>query len=292
MRGGVKMCSKYYKIDSDTGELLPVNAIELKPGDQIRHKEQIEYCSELYKRRDDKTAFVWVLFTYGKDLLPNISDANLTRLIYAATFCGRDGSIMSKELLRVQMRLNKNRWAEFWNEMIDNNIFHEENGIVYVDDNLFSKGRIKTDMNRTRLFCEYVQHIYESCDSSNEHKQLSYLFKIIPFVNRKTNIVCMNPEEQDKSKIQFMKVGQFCDMVGYNKNNARRLIKELLKIRVNGERAIGFFVQDLKEESWVMIVNPKLYFGGDRTKDIFKEQKQLFQLEAENYKNLEGQENN
>lgn len=272
----------YLKVDEETGEITKVDrpVVELQPGDMVRRKAQTEFAIEYYRETSIKEQFVWVLFVYGEQLLPNISSANLTRLMYAATFCNSDGSIMSKNELRNKMRLNKNRWSEFWNEMIQNNIFYEKDDTVYVTDSLFSKGKIKTKSNYTRLFCQYVRTLYESCYDTKDHKLISYIFKIIPFVNRRTNIVCKNPEEQDKKNIQYMRLGDFCDIIGYDRSQARRLAKELLKIRINGELAIGFFVQDLREETWVMIVNPNIYFGGKRADGMFEEQRRLFELES------------
>lgn len=280
------MSTIYYKLDEDTGELILVEnpIVELQEGDEVRRKKQIEYARIDYSAKTSNGNFVWLLFNYGKDLFPNISAANLTRLMYAATFCGNDGSIMSKQSLRAQMKLNRSRWAEFWTEMTDSNILYEEDGMVYVRDEFISKGAIDTSKNYTRLFCEYVQQLYEGCDSPSSHKQLSYVFKIIPFINRRTNTVCINPLEQDEQNIQPMKLGDFCDAVGYNKKNARRLASELLKIRINGELAIGFFVPSMDEKNWVLVVNPKLYFGG-KYDPLFQKYRNLFIEEAKSHSN-------
>ena len=304
------MDKQYYEVDENTGELVPTSdvVVVLCEGDQVRRKSQIEYCKATLTSRNDNGNFVWLLFTYGENLFPNISAANLTRLIYAATFCNQDGSIMSKSDLRKKMKLNRTRWSEFWNEMIANDVLYEQNDIVYVNNKfiitgktklnssiniiglgpagLFCgyviNGKINTDYNYTRLFCEYIQSLYEGCGSANEHKQLSYIFKIIPFINRRTNVACMNPMEQDSSKIQTMKLGDFCDAIGYDKTHAKRLAKDLLNIRINGELAIGFFVTNMDEKTWRIVVNPKIYFGG-KYDSLFIEYRTLFIKEAQEY---------
>lgn len=283
------MSTIYYKLDEGTGELQLVEGaiVELQEGDEVRRKRQLEYGRIAYNAQNNNGNFVWLLFNYGKELFPNISAANLTRLMYAATFCSIDGSIMSKQSLRNQMQLNRSRWAEFWSEMTDNNILYEENGMVYVKPEFISKGSIDTTKNYTRLFCEYVQQLYESCDSPSSHKQLSYIFKIIPFINRRTNTVCKNPLEQSEHSIQPMNLGDFCDAIGYNKKNARRLAGELLKIRINGELAIGFFVPSLDEKSWILVANPKLYFGG-KYDPLFQKYRNLFIEEAKSHSSDES----
>lgn len=92
------MREKYYKENQDTGELIEVNAVELYPGDYVRRKSQVDYYTQQNKMKSDKTSFVWFLFTYGELIFPNISNANLTRLMYAATFCDYNNLIMGKAL--------------------------------------------------------------------------------------------------------------------------------------------------------------------------------------------------
>ena len=278
------MSKIYYELDLETGELLPATSrvIALEDGDVVRRKKQIQHATINYQAKNNNGNFVWLLFNYGKDLFPNVSAANITRLMYAATFCHDDGSIMSKATLRDQMKLNRARWSEFWNEMTENDILYEKDGLVYINSQYATKGSITTNKNYTRLFCEYVQQLYESCDSAGDHKQLSYIFKIIPFINRRTNTVCMNPMEQDERNIQPMRLGDFCEAVGYDKNNARRLASELLKIRINGELAVGFFVSSMDEKTWLLVANPKLYFGG-KYDPIFQKYRALFIEEAKNH---------
>ena len=286
------MTKIYYELDDETGELSPVKErlIAIKDGDRIYHKENIEYAKIQYAAKNDNGNFIWFLFKYGEELFPNLSAANLTRLIYAATFCNKDGFIMSKRELKDRMKLNRARWSDFWNEVTQNNILYEKNNDVYVNQNMFCNGRITTTSNYTRLFCEYIQQLYEQCNSADAHKQLSYLFKIIPFVNRRTNIVCFNPTEQNEENIQFMRLGDFCEALGYERKNAKRLARDLLKIRINNELAIGFFVTDISEDKWIMVINPKLYFGG-KYDTIFQKYRNLFTREAKEYQALLTQQN-
>ncbi len=272
------MSKVYYEIDLDTGEIKPTEdrLVILNEGDRVQRKEQLDFCRTQYENHGN---FVWLLFKYGETLFPNLSAANLTRLIYASTFCSPDGSIMSKGTLREQMGLNRARWSEFWNEVSENNILYDKDDIIFVNPEMIHNGVIDTEDNYTRLFCEYIQQLYEQCGSANEHKQLSYIFKIIPFINRRTNIACANPTEQNESEIQPLLLGDMCDILGYSRKNAKRLAKELLQIRINNELAVGFFVMDMNEEKWIIVANPKLYFGG-KYDALFKKYKNLFVQEA------------
>lgn len=282
----------YYEADPETGELTLVEGtpVFLGQGDQVITKKQSEVARIIKIAKNENGPFVWLLFKYGKDLFPNLSAANFARLMYAATFCDKNGIIMNKKELIKKMKLNRTRWAEFWTEATDNNILYEKNDVVYANVEVFQNGCISTDENYIRLFCEYIQRLYEQCESTTMHKQLAYIFKIIPYVNRRTNAVCFNPEEQNERDIKYMSLGDFCDAIGYERKNARRLVKDLLKIRINDELAIGFFVGNLEEDTWIMVVNPRLYFGG-RYDFFFQRSRNLFVEESMQYKLTLTQQN-
>jgi hypothetical protein len=102
--------------------------------------------------------------------------------------------------------------------------------------------------------------------------------------------VCFNPTEQREEKIKFMRLGDFCDAIGYDRKNARRLAKDLLKIRINNELSIGFFVTDMSEDKWIIVINPKVYFGG-KYDTLFQKYRNLFMQEAKEYKSLLARQN-
>ena len=274
----------YYELDEETGEIKPTDKIlvEVKPGDILRRKAQLEYCRNNKNNNDE---FVWLLFKYGESLFPNISAANLTRLMYVATFVDNNGFIMRKDELKLRTKLNRARWSEFWNEMVENNILYEKDKNIYMNSKYIVKGKITTNKNYIRLFCEYIRQLYDGCENTADHKQLSYIFKIIPYINRRTNIICKNPVEQEEKDVTPMSLGDFCDILGYDRSNARRLAIELLKIRIDGELALGFFVSDMRVETWMLVANPKLYFGG-KYDALFQKYRNLFIEEAKNYKKV------
>ena len=108
-----------------------------------------------------------------------------------------------------------------------------------------------------------MRYIYESSKNVRDHTKLAYIFKIIPYVNRKTNIVCYNPEELDDKKIKPMSIGDFCDVIGYNRNQASRLFKELLKFTVKEKHLMCYVaIDNYNITGMFMIMNPDIYYGG------------------------------
>ena len=257
--------------DTETGEEI------LERGRFIPEKQDLA----INKRRsakaneDKQGEFIWVLFTYCDEIFPNLSKPSVARLFYISTFVEYDGNrltddggytFFNKRRLKGKLNLTDRSFTGFWNEMVENNILTEDKDKrVVINSSLFKKGNIdkrcKSDF--TRLYCQCVRRIYESTNDIRDHSRLSYIFKVIPYVNRKTNIVCYNPEEQDNQKIVPMTIGDFCDVVGYSKANAARLFNELSSFSVKGKHLMCYVgIGKFNISSMFIIINPEIYYGG------------------------------
>lgn len=266
------MAERLVLLDDDTGEIKDFIG-------EYRTQEQIEAQTKYAVNKEKQTFnsdFTWIVFEYGKELLPNIKDQSLVRLIYLSTICDYDGILPPKSVIKKKLKLSDKYWSYFFKEMRSNNLIleDEETGALCLNKDFFIKGSLKEMSDKrdcTRLFCNFIQDVYDACDNIKSINQISYLYKLIPFVNRRTNIVCYNPKEQDPEKVYPITLGEFCDMIGYSRKNARRLVSDLLSLKCNGQNLIGFFVTNLNQTSWKIIVNPHIYYGGQNDK-IYKEQ--------------------
>lgn len=266
------MAERLVLLDDDTGEIKDFIG-------EYRTQEQIEAQTKYAVNKEKQTFnsdFTWIVFEYGKELLPNIKDQSLVRLIYLSTICDYDGVLPPKSVIKKKLKLSDKYWSYFFKEMRSNNLIleDEETGALCLNKDFFIKGSLKEMSDKrdcTRLFCNFIQDVYDACDNIKSINQISYLYKLIPFVNRRTNIVCYNPKEQDPEKVYPITLGEFCDMIGYSRKNARRLVSDLLSLKCNGQNLIGFFVTNLNQTSWKIIVNPHIYYGGQNDK-IYKEQ--------------------
>ena len=266
------MAERLVSLDDHTGEIKHFIG-------EYRTQEQIEAQTKYVVNKEKQTFnsdFTWIVFEYGKELLPNIKDQSLVRLIYLSTICDYDGVLPPKSVIKKKLKLSDKYWSYFFKEMRSNNLIleDEETGALCLNKDFFIKGSLKEMSDKrdcTRLFCNFIQDVYDACDNIKSINQISYLYKLIPFVNRRTNIVCYNPKEQDPEKVYPITLGEFCDMIGYSRKNARRLVSDLLSLKCNGQNLIGFFVTNLNQTSWKIIVNPHIYYGGQNDK-IYKEQ--------------------
>lgn len=265
------MAKRNFQLDDETGEFVEVFGTFIS--DKQREAIQSKKIKKINETNQDE--FIWSLFNYCSEIFPNLSKPSITRLFYIATFVEYNGdrltfdggyTFIGKRQLKGKLNLTDNVFTDFWNEMISNNILKEnEEKLVTINTKLFRRGSIDRRCNKdfTRIYCECVRCIYENTKDIRDHTKLSYIFKIIPFVNRKTNIVSYNPEEMDDKKIKPMTIGDFCDVINYNKKNAYRLFKDLAKFTIKGKHLMCYVAIDkFNINGMFIIVNPEIYYGG------------------------------
>lgn len=281
------MTDQYYKEIESTGEFVKVEkpVVELEPGDSVRRSGQVDYYQKKKiqtKIQKDYGPFIFLIYYPAEELNLNILSASLTRLIYLSTFLSFDGWLVTddgfsidKALCGEILKVSDDTFLNFWNEMIKENIFFYNNGRIYLNKNILKRGDLPKNTNAIRLNCETVRYLYEHCQSVSGHKNLSYIFKIIPWVNRTWNIICWNPEEKERGFIEYMKLGDFAEKVGYDRTHAKRLANALSKVKFKkrGEyrdkRAFLYVIDDgFKPDEWIIVMNPLVYYGGDNYKCI------------------------
>ena len=265
------MAKHRFEIDDETGEATElIGRFISEEQDKAIQRKRLKKIGE-----EDQDDFIWSLFTYCGSLFPDLSCPSVTRLFYIATFVEYDGNrltdddgytFLNKRQLKRKLGLTDKVFTDFWREMNDKQILSENaDKDVVVNTNLFKKGNIDNRCRKdfTRVYCNCVRYIYESCKNIRDHTKLAYIFKIIPYVNRKTNVVTYNPEEMDTKKIIPMTIGDFCDAIGYNRNQASRLFKELLKYKVRDKHIMCYVaIDNFNITGMFVIINPDIYYGG------------------------------
>ena len=257
-------------VNYETGEITRAYG-RFYSEEQLAAMQLKDKNKSLQKSGDD---FIWFLFNYCEEIFPDMTAPNVTRLFYLATFCGYDGKLvcgrdkhpMTRRMVQERLGLTEVTFKRFWAEMLEREILYVKDKAVWLNKDLFRKGKLpakQLDTNYTRVYCYCVRNMYEQCTSLADQKRLYYIFKIIPFVNRRFNFVCWNPEEQEITNVVPMTTGEFCDMVGYERKNSRRLFKDLLNLKLdNGENVVTYLVSEWDADKWYIILNPRAYYGG------------------------------
>lgn len=272
---------RIFDVDKETGEYIEY--IEWREGDTLRSKEQKEWFFDRMERYADKTEFVWLKFAYNKDFYARISPENLTRLMYFATFCNNECYVMTDKDIKSMLGINPNQVKSFRDAFLGRAII-KDGERLYLKDDLFGKGKIgEPDRDYLRLFTGVTRQLYKSCETTSEHAYLSYFFRMIPFVNRQTNILCRSQQEQDREHIAYMTTTEFFNLM--ERTHHGRIKSQMQSYRINDELLIGFFdtLGNLTPQGKYAVINPILYYGGDRTKQHYADLRKLFTDEKNAY---------
>lgn len=283
----------YVVVNTQTGEAITeeVRVVSLAADEKRREtaKKEAEKKrrQELAQATGGNKRFIFHIYHVCVNTFPEMQPANLTRLMFLAThitynnvLVDKKNKPLSKPQIQKLMKLNKTQFYDFWNEMEKFQIIKETNQGIAINDELFFKGSITPELFGsnpldapviTRLYIKGVQELYKKATPAS-HKSLSYIFRILPFVNRRYNVVCFNPLEEDADLVQPMTLLDFADTIGYSRNNIKRLMRTLQEstFEVNGHetKAVGFAnINSFATEDSKIFINPRVYYGGDFIED-------------------------
>lgn len=302
-------------IDTDTGEVLgnvllknkseqlvmkvvnekQVRAIKKKTENKVTISEHIE---------QNEGAFVHFIYKYGKPIMESLelkcggnkANIHIIRFIQLATYSTFGGKLFDSNRNRIKRSSLKTIWDTSSKNSIKETydllmecgyIYETEEGYIMISDDLIVKGAIDDfkklkkddkDLTYTRLFSKNIQSLYEGTEPK-ARKQLANLFKILPYINFKHNILCANPTETDKNKLVLYNWTDLARICGYDETNITKFKRELWKLKIYGYNTIGQFSSG---NSYYICVNPKLYYSGDNIEDVDFLYKSFEMLENKN----------
>lgn len=302
-------------IDTDTGEVLgnvllknkseqlvmkvvnekQVRAIKKKTENKVTISEHIE---------QNEGSFVHFIYKYGKPIMESLelkcggnkANIHIIRFIQLATYSTFGGKLFDSNRNRIKRSSLKTIWDTSSKNSIKETydllmecgyIYETEEGYIMISDDLIVKGAIDDfkklkkddkDLTYTRLFSKNIQSLYEGTEPK-ARKQLANLFKILPYINFKHNILCANPTETDKNKLVLYNWTDLARICGYDETNITKFKRELWKLKIYGYNTIGQFSSG---NSYYICVNPKLYYSGDNIEDVDFLYKSFEMLENKN----------
>lgn len=302
-------------IDTDTGEVLgnvllknkseqlvmkvvnekQVRAIKKKTENKVTISEHIE---------QNEGSFVHLIYKYGQPLMESLeskyegnkANIHIIRFIQLATYSTFGGKLFDSNRNRIKRSSLKTIWDTSSKNSIKETydllmecgyIYETEEGYIMISDDLIVKGAIDDfkklkkddkDLTYTRLFSKNIQSLYEGTEPK-ARKQLANLFKILPYINFKHNILCANPTETDKNKLVLYNWTDLARICGYDETNITKFKRELWKLKIYGYNTIGQFSSG---NSYYICVNPKLYYSGDNIEDVDFLYKSFEMLENKN----------
>ena len=291
-----------YDIDctnNDTGEVMSFKkgGVYYSPEELERRKKYAERTEKSIEEKSEgfkSTAIVrgsfYSILCRGDEILPNISDATLNKLIFLATYINPQGKIcndaawqkneenmtitpiqkaLTKEEIREVLQINERNFFYFWKECIEKGMITEKSDGFYLPRSTFRFCEtVKTSKKETKIikvFKHAIRYMYTSTDARTR-KWLTHLYRLIPFINLSRNVLCANPFESDAQKIEPLTLGQICDKLGIDRKNQTHLLRGLTKLKFVDKQGdvrsvIQYSWRYCNEDRFVVTINPQFYSG-------------------------------
>lgn len=289
--------------DKETGEVISTTKAEIKPGTQVGIKATTEDQRESYKHKlelnkeikafieENEGVFVHLMFKYGAPIFKELEEkapgskcnTHVIRFMMLATcltfggklFDSNKNEVKKSSLKKIWDTTSKNSIYETYNLLKEcGYIYETEEGYIMINEDLVIKGAIENfeelrkqdhSFTYTRVFIDNLREMFNNTEP-RQRKQLANLFKVLPYINFKYNVFCTNPTETDETEIKPLNWTDLAKLCGYDdKKQVTRFKKDLISLGIFGRSVIGQFETKAGK---VIIVNPKVYYGGDDTNDV------------------------
>ena len=185
------------------------------------------------------------------------------------------GKVKKSMLKEVWATTDKGSINETYKFLLECRFIQEtEDGFITINESI-AREKIKDyikelhkedkDYTYTRIFCESILNLYKEMES-RKRQQLSNLYAILPYINFKYNRLCKNPTETDNLKVEPLDWSDLCEICEYDKKNAFRLRKDLMKLKINGQHVLIEITGE--NDNKIIVVNPRIYYAGDNVTEL------------------------
>ena len=286
---------KQYRINTETGEVTEMLTITIPYGSTVRTPEQQEQArkrAEYLKRREEKEhykklakselgSFYWIL---ANNAFSDLTPQTVTKLVMLCSYLYYDDmfrrstrTTIKKKDLQGILNISKKAVYDFWNEVKERYIV-ERSGDLYISDNanIFRGQLRRTQKPEVRHFQKaYINAIRKLYRATGvrKHKQLGYIFKMIPYLNIEYNILCTDPFVQEIDSIMPLSIAELCQLINYNPTQSARLIKELQALKFEHNHRQEYLLSfvdnggDIPQNKMIFI-NPHILYNGSNFQKV------------------------
>lgn len=233
---------------------------------------------------DDFAMIKYIADSYLPLKESGISMQNICRVIYLSTFMSYENKLitdnnvtMTRKFMFSIMNLTDKPFRDFLKEVKSLGILIEdkENKCFYLSEKYFHRGHTTLKENKEFdfmfVFKTSMRNLYLSV-SPYQHKTLSYLFALIPFVHFKKNVICHNVKSKNFETSKPFNLTEIANVVGVS--DEQILKKELLNLKVNNHYVItkASFCSD-RVQFWVIneiVFHHPQFDSKESLQDLFK----------------------
>lgn len=230
-----------------------------------------------------KDVFTLIFFN-GDKCFPDLDAQTATRLIYLSVYIGyetdylfmADGSKMDRQKLKTMMLLKETEFKGFLRKVISKGyLIKDDEGYYKLNKEVFFKGAIPDDIKKKnkafdikniKIYKDVLIRLYFSCDP-RKHRQLGYIFQIIPYINLTWNVVCNNPNEKNRELIEKISANGFAEIIGQDGTHGTRLLKSIASVKFKWKGKTMSFVNATINGDTIF-VNPLIMYKGSHSDRI------------------------
>lgn len=254
--------------------------VDTQRKEHSRYVEMIENRDELSEIiASECGSFYFNFFNGGLDML-DVKESIKLRFLYLCTYTNYaekgmylvhdNGRKMDRGSLMDVLNLSEVEFKRTISALIKSQLLIQDGMNYMINKDLIYRGKLnkaKSKERYSRIFDNGLRELYSNC-SPKQHKQLYYLFKLLPYVNVKCNAICQNPSEDIIEDVVPLRLSEICEVVGYNPKNSGRFERDILQLQLFGEYAM----LGIKNGKGVWYkINPRLLYAGTGTHiDEFK----------------------
>ena len=272
-------------IDKETGEVLGTVTALIPRGSQIitpkirkRIRDKNEAATRKARKKSENAPLGSFVFIRS-DGLNSISAESAARLVFLSTFLKFDGGALrrnNRPILRSELPkllgLSKSTVSRFVREVSPTYLSINSENEISLCESIAFRGALKAgNYEYRKAFNRGVRAVYMAADI-NQHKQLGYIFQMLPFVNVEYNLLCRNPLETNIAEIDLLTVKDFCEIIGYDVAHWSDLLAKLRKItftvKTRQEQFCRFVYDGSHTSKAVIVVNPNVLYSGSNFQKV------------------------
>lgn len=259
--------------------VIPYGSIVYTPEQQVAYKKRKELEKTLYLKRGCSDPLGYFYFARTDESFSSISAISATRLIYLNTYMDFEGRLMLTERTPIK-RANLHEILgvsvatanRFLQEVTPMYLEEKLNGDIVVNSDIFKRGALSPKAeSHKKIYIKGVRKLYKSLPRRQD-KYLGFLFKLLPHINIEYNLICRNPWETDKDKIELISLAEFCCMIGYDVRHVSNLLKIyseiLFDVGGHKERFCAIAYDGVHKEGAKIIINPHILYSGSNYSKI------------------------
>ncbi|MGF9824029.1 hypothetical protein ABE430_13770 [Brevibacillus agri] len=205
---------------------------------------------------------------------PSLSQSDYAVLMLIGTYVayrtGRlehdNGHAIDRNKLVEIIGLSERKFRDLYGALLAEEIIREEGAEIYVNPSVFYRGSHDdaefdlTAYQHARLYRGTVRELYRRY-RGRELRQLAIIYAILPFLNYNTNVVCFNPQEQNKDGLRPLYLDKLAALLGYK--DVTKFKRALNAIELNGKPVFTFTEDPHDRRKKRVVVNPRVVFAGN-----------------------------